>query len=73
MIAGNLKPVLPPGVALSMPTLVEGTDYALRILGGNLAGMLAFYSPGGVFWVTLIEAPEDDVSAGLSRLREQLN
>jgi chemotaxis protein CheX len=73
MIAGNLKPLLPPGVALSMPTLVEGTDYALRILGGNLAGMLAFYSPGGVFWVTLIEAPQDDVSASLSRLREQLN
>jgi chemotaxis protein CheX len=73
MIAGNLKPVLPPGVALSMPTLVEGTDYALRVLGGNLASMVAFGCPAGVFWVTLIEAPQDDVSASLSRLREQLN
>lgn len=58
MIAGNLKPVLPPGVALSMPTLIEGTDYALRILGGNLAGMIAFRCCAGVFWVTLIEAPD---------------
>ena len=72
MIAGNLKPVLPPGVALSMPTLVEGTDYALRILGGNLTSMLAFDCQAGVFWVTLIEAPDDDVSASLSRLRERL-
>lgn len=58
MIAGNLKPVLPPGVCLSMPTLIEGTDYALRILGGSLAGMVAFGCGYGVFWVTLIEAPE---------------
>ncbi|MGB9604745.1 MAG: chemotaxis protein CheX [Bryobacteraceae bacterium] len=73
MIAGNLKPVLPPGVVLSMPTLVEGTDYALRILGGNLAGMIAFACPSGVFWVSLIEAPPENVSGSLSRLRAVLD
>lgn len=59
MIAGNLKPLLPRGVALSMPTLVEGTDYAVRVLGGNLAGMVAFRCCVGTFWVTLIESPEN--------------
>ncbi len=67
MIAGNLKPVLPPGVALSMPTLVEGADYALRILGGNLAGMIAFRCCAGVFWVSLIEAPDTGPSRLLRR------
>lgn len=70
MIAGNLKPVLPPGVALSMPTLVEGTDYALRILGGNLAGMIAFRCCTGVFWVSLIQAPEEGTTRSLRRLSE---
>ncbi len=59
MIAGNLKAVLPPGVCLSMPTLIEGTDYAMRVLGGSLAGMIAFRCRLGTFWVTLIEAPEE--------------
>lgn len=60
MIAGNLKPLLPPGVCLSMPTLVEGADYALRVLGGNLASMIAFRCGLGTFWVTLIQAPPED-------------
>lgn len=72
MIAGNLKPVLPPGVALSMPTLVEGTDYALRILGGNLAGMIAFRCCTGVFWVTLIQAPDEAVNRSLRSLSEAM-
>jgi len=59
MIAGNLKPLLPPGLSLSMPTIVEGTDYAVRILGGSLAEMLAFRCPAGLFWVTLIESPDN--------------
>lgn len=69
MIAGNLKPVLPPGVALSMPTLIEGTDYALRILGGNLAGMIAFRCCSGVFWVSLIEAPDNSTREWASGTR----
>ena len=30
MLAGNLKSVLPPGVGLSMPSVVEGSDYSLQ-------------------------------------------
>lgn len=70
MIAGNLKPVLPPGVALSMPTLVEGADYALRILGGNLAGMIAFRCCAGVFWVSLIQAPDEGGARSFRRQSE---
>jgi chemotaxis protein CheX len=55
MLAGNLKSVLPHGVGLSMPSLVEGTDYSLRICGGNLVDRIAFSSATGVIWVTLIE------------------
>ena len=31
VIAGNLKPFLPPGVSLSMPSVIEGTDHKLRL------------------------------------------
>jgi hypothetical protein len=59
MIGGNLKSVLPHGVALSMPSVVAGSDYALRICGGNAESeRLAFNSPAGSFWVTLIRLPE---------------
>ena len=56
MIGGNLKSILPRGVVLSMPSVVEGSDYSLRICGGNAAvERLAYTSPDGVFWVTLVE------------------
>ncbi len=58
MVAGNLKPVLPPGVALSMPSVLEGSDYALRICGENLTKSLRFSSPIGDFLVTLVEMIE---------------
>ena len=31
MIGGNLKAVLPPSVQLSMPSVIRGVDYAMRI------------------------------------------
>jgi chemotaxis protein CheX len=58
MVAGNLKSVLPPGVALSMPTVVEGSNYALRICGGNLAKSVHFSCAPGGFLVTLVEMLE---------------
>src|SRR5262245_27358814 len=35
MIAGNLKPLLLPGVSLSMPSVIEGTDHKLRLPGAR--------------------------------------
>ena len=55
MIAGNLKALLPFGVAISMPSVVEGSDYSLRICGGNQASRLTFSSELGEFRVTLVE------------------
>lgn len=58
MLGGNLKSVLPRGVVLSMPSVVEGGDYSLRLCGGNaVVERVAYRSPAGVFWVTLVELP----------------
>jgi len=55
MVAGNLKSLLPRGVDLSMPSVVEGSDYSLRICGGNLVEQAPFTSPSGDFCISLIE------------------
>jgi chemotaxis protein CheX len=55
MVAGNLKSVLPHGVALSMPSVIDGSDYALNICGSKAAYTLGFASDLGEFWVTLVQ------------------
>ena len=55
MIGGNLKSVLPPGSSLSIPTVVEGSHYSLRICGQNRNERMAFEGIDGTFWVTLVE------------------
>ena len=54
VLAGNLKPLLPPGVGLSTPSVVKGADYTLRICGDTLCERLPFADPSGDFRVTLI-------------------
>lgn len=61
MLGGNLKSVLPSGVALSMPTVVEGSDYALHVCGGNASKTLGFSSALGLFWVTLVQMLDKEV------------
>lgn len=57
MVAGNLKSLLPHGVDLSIPSVVEGTDYAMHVCrGANAMERMTFSSPVGDFRVTLIEA-----------------
>jgi chemotaxis protein CheX len=55
MIAGNLKALLPSGSAISMPSVVEGSDYSLRVCGGNDVSRMTFSSDLGNFTVTLVE------------------
>ncbi len=55
VIAGNLKPLLPPGVGLSLPSVVQGSDYSLQICGGNLSETLCFQDHLGSFHITLVE------------------
>jgi CheY-specific phosphatase CheX len=58
MIGGNLKAVLPPTVQLSMPSVVRGVDYAMRICHAVTVCRLAFQSELGIFWVALVEFVE---------------
>jgi len=60
MVGGNLKSVLPPGVALSIPTVVAGSDYAVHICGGNAFHTVAFSSDLGAFWVTVVQVLDRD-------------
>jgi chemotaxis protein CheX len=55
MVAGNLKSLLPPGVDLSMPSVVEGSDYTMRVCGIGAVERMVFSSGAGIFRVTLIE------------------
>ena len=54
MIGGNLKCVLTRGIRLSMPTVVDGGDYALRICGADIRQRLAFQCAEGQFWVMIL-------------------
>ena len=54
VLAGNLKPLLPPGVGLSTPSVVKGADYTLRVCGDTLCERLHFADQAGDFRVTLI-------------------
>jgi chemotaxis protein CheX len=58
VLAGNLKPLLPKGVGLSMPSVVEGTDYGLHLCGGNLFERVDFTDEHGPFRVTFVEVLE---------------
>jgi len=54
MIGGNMKCVLPRGIQLSMPSVVDGSDYCLRICGAKVRERLAFHCAEGPFWVTVL-------------------
>jgi chemotaxis protein CheX len=55
MIGGNLKSAIAPDATLSIPEVVDGGDFSLRICGATVAGRHAFECEAGVFWVSLIQ------------------
>ena len=55
MLAGNLKSVLPSGVVLSMPSVIEGSDYSLKICGKRSIERVLFWSIEDIFGVTLVD------------------
>jgi chemotaxis protein CheX len=57
MLAGNLKSALTPGVVLSMPSVVEGSDYSWQMCGRKTTERAAFFSAGGIFSLTLVGVP----------------
>lgn len=58
VMGGNLKSTLPPGVMLGIPSVVEGTDFAMHICGGNESVSFAFGGEGGDFGITLVHVAE---------------
>jgi chemotaxis protein CheX len=54
MIGGNVKGVLSSHIHLSMPSVMDGNDYSLRVCGAEIQQRLAFRCSEGVFWVTVL-------------------
>ncbi len=54
MIGGNLKCVLTRGLRLSMPSVVSGSHYHLRVCRAGLHLRLGFACAAGPFWVTVL-------------------
>ena len=54
MIGGNLKCILGTGIRLSMPSVVDGTNYSLRFCGVKVREQLAFRCDEGLFWITVL-------------------
>ena len=59
MIGGNLKSMLCNGMHLSMPMVVDGSDYSFRVCGAVMHERLPLSSQEGPFWVTLLTMPSD--------------
>ena len=58
VLAGNLKPLLPPGVGLSIPSVVEGSSGSLRLCGVNRVEHVHVADSIGSFRITLVEMVE---------------
>lgn len=54
-VGGNVKALLPGPSTLSLPAVIEGDDYSLRIPGTMPISRLAFKTLGESFFVTLVE------------------
>jgi CheY-specific phosphatase CheX len=55
MLGGNVKALLPEVSALSLPAMVEGKDYCLRVPGTCEVTRLVFSSEGSPFVITLLQ------------------
>jgi len=54
MIGGNLKSALTRGIHISMPSVVDGSDYSMRVCGAEVSAQIGFQSAEGPFWVTAL-------------------
>jgi chemotaxis protein CheX len=59
MIGGNMKSILPTGVSLSIPSVLDGADYAYRICGANRKLTTTFRGELGLFRITLVQMNEE--------------
>jgi chemotaxis protein CheX len=57
MIGGNLKSVLSKQIEISMPSVVDASDYSIRAGAATFPERLSFQCSEGVFWVTVLAIP----------------
>ena len=56
MIGGNMKCTMASGVRLSMPTVMDGSDYDLHVCRSQVRDRLQFECEDGHFWVTVLSS-----------------
>jgi chemotaxis protein CheX len=54
MIGGNIKSCLGPDMRLSLPSVIDGSDYEVRVCGSEVRDHIRFESPDGEFWVCIV-------------------
>jgi chemotaxis protein CheX len=54
MIGGNMKCLLTGRTQLSMPSVMDGSDYSLRVHGAEVQLRVTFRCSEGVFWITVL-------------------
>jgi chemotaxis protein CheX len=57
MIGGNLKCVLTKGIRLSVPSVVDGSNYSVRVCGAEVAERITLHWAEGTFWITVLIMP----------------
>jgi CheY-specific phosphatase CheX len=55
MIAGNFKCTLRPGIRVSVPSVVSGTDYTVRLCGTKLAAQMLLENEKGSICLSVLE------------------
>lgn len=51
MIGGNIKSMMEKNVRLSLPSVIDGSNYELRVCGSHIEEAVGFRFYGGDFWV----------------------
>jgi len=72
MIGGNMKSGLPMGVLLSLPTVMDGSDFGLRMCGSHIQERLTFECADGHFWVTVLTTEGESRRENSSVLRSSI-
>jgi chemotaxis protein CheX len=58
MVGGNMKSGMSTGVRLSMPSVMYGRDYDVRVCGSEVKERIGFQCEAGNFWVTVLATTE---------------
>lgn len=73
MTAGSIKPLLPGPCHISLPTVIDGNDYGLRIPKGCLAAERAFSSGGDMLILSVIRPVASITDGCLDPFSEQIS